>query len=273
MKRKKIISRVVLNLLFIIGSLVCLIPFVLALVNSVKTAPEAQRLQLSLPTEYHFENFQTVIIEANLVRAAINGLIYATSSVIITVALCSIAAYVIARRRDRWAKSVNTYLTLGIIIPMALIPTFVILKVMGLLGTYPGLILVYISSSISMSIFLYRGFITDIPRELDEAAFVDGAGTLRTFYQIIFPTLKPITATVSVLTFMNVWNDFSTQLYFGTQEMRGMPLSVYNFFGKYSQSWNLVFADVILTMIPVVVVYIFAQKYIISGMTSGAVKG
>lgn len=273
MKKKRQIYRSVINVIFILGSIVMLVPFILALFNSLKTAPEAQKLKLSFPTEFHFENYLTVIKEGNLLRAVMNGLVYSVTAVAIVLIICSFTAYIISRRKDKVSNLLSNYFTIGVIVPSALIPTYLILKILGLLGTYPGLILLYVSSGIPMAVFLYSGFIDSIPKELDEAAFIDGAGVIRTFYKIIFPTLKPITSTVLVFTFMNIWNDFTTQLYYGTQEMRAMPLSVYNFFGKYSQSWNLVFADVILTMLPVVIVYMFGQKYIISGMTSGAVKG
>lgn len=262
-----------INILFLLGCVVMLVPFFLALVNSVKTAPEAQNLKLSLPTEWHFENYLTVINEGKLLNAAVNGLIYSVSAVVIVLCICSFTAYIIVRRKDKLSALISSYFTIGVIVPSALIPTYLVLNILGLLGTYPGLILLYAAGGIPMAVFLYSGFVETIPKELDEAAFIDGAGVVRTFYMIIFPTLKPITSTVLVFTFMTVWNDFTAQLYYGTQDMRAMPLSVYNFFGKYSQSWNLVFADVILTMLPVVIVYMLGQKYIISGMTSGAVKG
>lgn len=273
MRAARIRKKIIMNVVFIFGCFIMLIPFLLALLNSFKTAPEAQRLKFSLPSEWHFENYLTVIVEGNLGKAAVNGLIYSVISVGLVILLCSVTAFIIVRRDDRTAHIINNCFLLGMIAPGALVPTFLIMKTLGLLGTYPGLILLYISRGIPMAIFLYRGFIVTIPKELDEAAFIDGAGVFQTFFTIIFPILKPITSTVLVFTFMNVWNDFSNQLYYGTQEMRAMPLSVYNFFGKYSQSWNLVFADVILTMLPVLIVYLIGQRYIISGMTSGAVKG
>lgn len=273
MKGKNPIAKIILNIFFVIGCLIFLIPFFLAVVNSLKTAPEAQSLSLSLPTEFHFENYLTVVKEGKLFRAVLNGLFYSLTGVIITLLICSLSAYIIARRNDRFGNMLNSYFMLGIIIPPSIITTFLVLKYTHLISTYTGLILIYICTSIPMAIFLYRGFIVSIPRELDEAAFIDGAGLVRTFFSIIFPILKPITSTVFVFTFMTIWNDFTVQLYYGTQKMRAMPLSVYNFFGIYSQSWNLVFADVVLTMLPVLLVYLLGQKYIISGMTQGAVKG
>lgn len=273
MKKSKLsFKKIVVNLIFVLLSFVYLVPFLLVIVNSLKSSPEAQKLNLLLPTKYYFENFITVIREASLGRAALNGLIYSVTAVVVIILFCSFTAYILSRRNDKISKIIHSYFMLGIIIPSALIPTFMIMKILGLLGTYQGLIMIYISCGIPMAIFLYKEFINAIPKELDEAAFVDGASVVRTFYLIIFPTLKPITATVTVLTFMNTWNDFTTQLYFGTIKLRAMPLSVYGFFGKFSQSWNLVFADVLLTMIPVIIVYFVAQKYIISGLTAGAVK-
>ena len=273
MRKKPFFKKCMIHILFIGGCFIYLIPFLLALVNSLKTAPEAQSLTISFPAKAQFENYVTVIQEGKLLRGAANGLLYSVLTVAIVVILCSFAAFIIVRRNDRAAGFLRSYFALGIIVPTAMIPTYLVMNVLGLLGTYPGLILLYISGGIPMAIFLYSGFVNSVPRDLDEAAFIDGAGIVRTFYLVVFPVLKPVTSTVTVLTFMNVWNDFSIQLYYGTQEMRSMPLSVYNFFGKYSQSWNLVFADIILTMLPVLAVYFLGQKYIISGMTQGAVKG
>lgn len=275
LKKKKKLQNLLLNLLFLAGSVVMLVPFFLAFVNSFKSVAESQRLRLSLPgvDGWHFENYSTVIEKSNFLRSFSNGMIYACSTCLCIVALASLSAFILCRRNDRIAKLVQSYFTLGILVPGALIPTFLVMQALGLINTYPGLILIYICGAIPQAIFLYSGFISSVPRELDEAAFIDGAGVLRTFFQIIFPTLKPITATVVVITFMTVWNDFQTQLYFGTTKMRALPISVYQFFGRYSQSWNLVFADIVLTMVPVMVVYFCAQKYIIAGMTSGAVKG
>lgn len=274
-KQKRRLEKVLYNLIFILGCIIMLVPFALALVNSVKSKPEAQHLALSLPGAdgWHFENYVTVFRESNFMRAFGNGMLYACTTCLVIVLLGSLTAFVLCRRHSRGAGNMKNLFLAGIFVPGALIPTYLVMSILHLINTYPGLILLYVCGAIPQAIFLYSGFIDAVPRELDEAAFIDGASLPRAFFQVIFPTLKPITATVVVLTFMTVWNDFQTQLYFGTTSMRALPISVYGFFGKYSQNWNLVFADIVLTMLPVLIVYFCAQKYIIAGMTAGAVKG
>ncbi len=261
------------NATFILLGLLYLIPFFMVFVNSFKTVREARKLNLALPTEWKYENYSTVIEEAKLVLAAGNGLIFSVTTMVIVLLFCSMTAYILSRRQDRKTKLIYNYIMMGLIVPVAVIPTFLILTTLQLQGTYIGLILLYSAGATPFAVFLYYGFIKTIPTELDEAAIVDGAGRLRIFFTIVFPLLKPITVTAGIFTFMNVWNDFSTQLIFGSSKIRSMPPSVYAFFGKYMQSWNLVFADIMLTILPIVIIYIFAQRYIIGGMTAGAVKG
>ena len=131
-----------------------------------------------------------------------------------------------------------------------------------------------IRDSLPFSTFIFSGFINGVPNDLDESAILDGCGPIRLFFQVIAPLLKPVIFTVVIVTFMNSWNDFQYGLYFLTRpEMYTMPLTVYAFKGHYTQSLNLLCGDLVLTMIPIVIVYLLAQKYIVSGMTAGAVKG
>ena len=157
---------------------------------------------------------------------------------------------------------------------MQTIPTIKLFSFLGIYGGYGNAVLIYCAMNISFSCFLFTGFIKGIPKALDEAAFIDGATGLRVFYSVIFPLLKRISITVLILVFMNVWNDINIPLYFLTDPSKWtMPLSVYQFFGMYSGSnWNLVFADLVMTMMPVLILFIFAQKYIIKGLTEGAIK-
>jgi len=137
-----------------------------------------------------------------------------------------------------------------------------------------GIILLYTAMQLPFMTFLIHGFVAKIPVELDEAAVLDGCNSISLFIRVIFPMLKPAIATASVLTFLNTWNEFVSPLYFlNSTQKWPMTLSVYNFFGMYFKDWNLVCADILLTSIPVLAVYLLGQKYIVSGMTAGAVKG
>ena len=143
-----------------------------------------------------------------------------------------------------------------------------------LINTRQGMVILYSAMNIPLSVFLIYGFIETIPRELDEAAIIDGCGPARLFFLIILPLLTPVLVTAAILSFLNVWNDFLFPLYYlNSSSNWPMTLAVYNFFGQYQQNWNLVSADIILTILPVVIVYLAGQRFILSGLTSGAVKG
>ena len=157
---------------------------------------------------------------------------------------------------------------------MQIIPTIKLFKILGIYGGYINAILLYSALYIPFSCFLYTGFIKGIPKALDEAAFLEGASTLKIFRSVIFPLLKPINMTVLVIVFMVIWNDINIPLYFLTDPSKWtMPLSVYQFFGMYGKSeWNLVFADLTMTAMPVILLFLAAQKYIVKGLTEGAIK-
>jgi raffinose/stachyose/melibiose transport system permease protein len=159
-------------------------------------------------------------------------------------------------------------------VPPAILPTIWVMQTIGIYRSIPGMILVETALNIPFTTMLYRGYTASIPREIEEAAYVDGCTSLRTFVQIIFPLLLPVTATVIVLTAVGIFNDFVNPLYFlpGAQYPT-VQLTLYNFMGRYQSSWNLLFADVVLITIPPLILFIFFNKKIVSGITAGAVKG
>lgn len=179
-----------------------------------------------------------------------------------------------ARRKTSLSRFLYYFFFIGTIIPMQTIPTIRLFSALGIYGSYTNAILLYVAINISFSCFLYTGFIKGIPKALDEAAFIDGASTIKVFFKVVFPLLKPISMTVLILDFMNIWNDINIPLYFLSSPSKWtMPLSVYQFFGQFSKSnWNYVFADLTLTILPVFIVFLFAQKHIINGLTEGSVK-
>jgi len=148
------------------------------------------------------------------------------------------------------------------------------MQVTHLINTKIGVIILYAALQVPFSVFLIYGFVDTIPRELDEAAIIDGCRPPQLFLLVILPLLKPVLVTAGILNFLNIWNDFMIPLYYLNSSANWpMTLAVYNFFGQYQSSWNLVSADILLTIIPVVVIYLLGQRFIIAGMTSGSVKG
>jgi raffinose/stachyose/melibiose transport system permease protein len=159
-------------------------------------------------------------------------------------------------------------------LPLNFVALMKVMQILHLINSRIGLIILYTAMQVPFGVFIIYGFVGTIPREIDEAAVIDGAGPWKMFFSIIFPLLKPVLVTVMLLVFMGAWNDFITPLYMlNTANKWPMTLAVYSFFGRYESEWNLVFADIVLTCLPVFIVYLLGQNQIVSGMTSGAVKG
>ncbi len=275
MKVKKTILTIIRNLIAWIFSAVCLIPLLLILFNALKDKKAASKMDLFLPElPIQWSNLLTVIEKGKLVTSFLNSLIYSLGSVVLCVFLAALAAYVLSRNRTRVNEFLYMFIVLGITLPINYVALTKVLQFLHLNNTAVGIILLYTAMQLPFMTFLIHGFVAKVPVELDEAAVVDGCGPLRLFFLIIFPLLKPAIATATVLTFLNTWNEFVSPLYFlNRSEQWPMTLSVYNFFGMYFKDWNLVCADILLTSLPVLLVYLFGQKYIVSGMTAGAVKG
>lgn len=255
-------------------SLVIIIPFLIILFNALKTSDEALNMSLSLPQTPHWENFAQVWGVGNILRSYFNSLLMSVVPVALSVVCASMCAYVITRNKTRANRGVYLFFALGLMFPVSMVTVVKVTRMFQLYNTYLGVILVFTALILPLSVFLYYGFIGSIPRELDEAAIVDGAGAVRIFYQIIFPMLKPVTVTVIMINFLNCWNDFTVPLYLLPDPDKAVIVQqVYNFYGTFTASWNLVSVTILYAIVPVLIVYLLGQKYIISGMVAGAVKG
>lgn len=273
-RTKKITLNVLKNILAWAFSLVMLIPLVLIVVNAFKPDSEALTMTLSLPKEWDLSNFAVVIEKGKLGRSFLNSLLYAGCATIITVILGAMAAYVFARRRGKKETGMYMYMVLGIVIPINYVALMKVMQVTQLNDTALGIILLYVALQLPFTVFLLYGFVSKVPLDLDEAAVLDGCGPWRLFFNIVMPMMKSSMVTAAVLCFLNTWNEFVMPLYFlNSSEKWPMTLAVYNFFGQYSTSWNLVCADILLTCLPVIIMYLVCQKYIVGGQTAGAVKG
>lgn len=267
------ISKWIKHIVFTLLSLVVLVPFYMVLINSFKTKGEAARMSLSLPTVWQFSNYIEVIEKGKLLQGFGNSLLYAGVSTLLAVITSAMAAFVISRRKEKLSNGLYYFIICGLFFPINYVTLLNVLSSMGLNGTRLGIILVFSSSMIPFCVFIIRNFMSSVPVELDEAAVIDGVGPINLFFRIILPLLKPVLVTCFLLQFVGVWSDFLTPLYLAdSSSIWPMNLAVYNFFGKNYNQWNLVFANIILTILPVIVLYLFGQKYIISGITSGAVK-
>lgn len=192
----------------------------------------------------------------------------------IIVAVVSLAAFVISRNMKGINRFLYYFIISGIAMPINNVSLMKVMQALHLINTRGGIILLYAAINIPLSLFLAYGFIDTIPREIDEAAVIDGCTPWQLFTQVIAPLLKPIVSTLFVLDFMAIWNDFTMPLYYLNNSQKWpMTLAVYNFFGAFQNSWNLVAADIMLTLLPVLIVFVLGQKYIVGGVSAGAVKG
>ena len=257
-----------------------LIPFYFVVINSMKTKKEAGLMAISFPAEFSltqiFENYREVLTISKylVLRAFKNSILLTVISVCLIILLTSLLAYIIQRRQDGLSKFLNFLILAGLIVPVSIVPTYRLLQSIHLSGTLFGLILVEVATQTSFATILFRGYFPNIPRELDEAAVIDGCGPVKLFFKIMLPLAKPVISTVIVLTALHIYNDFTNPLYFlpGSKNAT-IQLSIYTFYGMYESSWNLIFADVVLISIPVLILYIIFNKRIEAGMVSGAVKG
>jgi raffinose/stachyose/melibiose transport system permease protein len=256
---------------------VFLVPFAFIVLTAAKDPKDAAQLGFTWPKNFQFvQNFLDVLKARDyiLVIAYINSIILTVASVTLLVVLGAMMAYVMQRRPNRWSKVVNFLVLCGLIIPPAVVPTIWALQKIGLFGTMPGLILVEVAFGMAFAILLFRAFIGSIPREIDEAAFIDGAGPLRVFFRVILPLLRPVMVTVIVVQSVTIFNDFQNPLYFlpGDQNAT-VQLTLFNFQSQFNTSYNLLFMDVLLITIPPLIMYLFFNRQIVAGLTSGAVKG
>lgn len=274
MKSSKRIGNITREILALGLSLIILLPLMIMFLGSFKTSAEADLMSLELPAKWMFSNYLVVIEKGKILRGLLNSLFVASTATTINIVICAMCAFILARVNNKMTKILFSLFMLGLFMPPFLIALIYIFKMLQINGTYLALIIYYVVGSIPMSMFIFMGFIKTIPKEIDEAAFVEGASSHQIFFVAILPLLKPVTVTAVLLTTITIWNDFTGPLYLlSNSKYWTLPLAVYNFFGLYSRDWNLVFADLILTMIPIVILYFVLQKNIVEGMTSGAVKG
>ena len=222
-----------------------------------------------------FANFTGAWREAGLGGALLNSVLVTTVSVVIVLAVSALAAYPLARSIARWSRGTFLLTMLGLILPFQLssLPLYQTVRDLGLLGSVWSLVLFYAGLQVPFTTFLYVGFLRALPRDFEDAASIDGASPLATFRYVVFPMLKPITVTALVLNAVSVWNDFFTPLlYLSGSTNQTMPVAIAGFFGQYVSDWNLVFAALLISIVPVLAVYLALQRSIINGF-AGGLKG
>lgn len=272
-KRSHKVRNYFIELFFLLIAAFYIVPVWMVLVNSLKSQNEANLFRLSWPAEMKLENYKIVLEEANILGGFFNGIYIGGAVVWITLLFASLASFYLARSKSRLSKLMFTFFISGLIIPIAILPTYFLFLLLDLNNTYLGLIAIFSTYCLPLSIFLFTSFIKTIPVSLDEAATLDGCGPTRVFMYAILPLLKPVSMTTALFSFLFVWNESSLYLFFANSEKWPITMGIYEFFGKYNQSWNLAFADIMIGIIPCLLIFMIGQRFIVTGLTAGAVKG
>jgi len=263
------------TLIALVASTIHFLPFYIAITVAFKSKADLTSRWV-LPKELYLDNFKLAIEHANILLAIKNSLIITIISVVLVMLLGAMAAYPLSRNKSK----LNTVILLIVLSVMmvpplsVLVPLLSMMSRLKLISTYLGIILVVTTFQLPMSIFLYSKFISTIPISLDEAARIDGCSKLATFYYVILPLLKPVTASVVILTGVFVWNDYQFSLYLlQAPEKRVVTLAVSSFFAQSSTNLGAASASALLAILPIAILYVFLQKYFVKGMVDGAVKG
>jgi len=261
----------------LLSIVVFLVPFAFIVIQALKDVRESSDRSFALPSTWHLWDNLTEVLSTRdymLVTAFINSIILTVASVTLLVVFGAMVGFVLQRRPSRWTSLVNFFVLAGLIIPPAVVPTIWVLQGLGMFKTLHGLILIEVAYGLSFSVLLFRSFIATVPRELDEAAIIDGAGPFKLFFGIVLPLLRPVVVTLIVTQSVAIFNDFTNPLYYlpGNKNVT-LQLTLFNFQSQFNTSYNLLFMNILLITIPPLVVFLFFNRQIVAGMTAGAVKG
>lgn len=274
--KKHIIKTWILSIAALAVGIVFVSPLYLVFVNSVKTVREIYLSPLGLPVEISWNNFGRVMEKINFGQALKNSLLFVVFGVAGLLVICSMAAYRLARHRTRVNKFVYLLFVSSILVPFqtVMIPLIKIIASIGLYNTRIGVLLAYYGYGIPFAVFLFYGFLSSIPREIEEAALIDGGSLFQVYRCIILPLLKPICVTVAVLDVLWIYNDFLLPfVLISDNELRTLPLVMYTFFTAYERPWDLAMASLTMVLTPAIIMFVILQKQITGGIVSGAVKG
>ena len=259
-----------------IAALLTLMPFYFLVITALKPDEDLLATGTSAPpSRPTIENFAEVLTgggDSNILLGLFHSAVITLGSIAGMVVLGSLAAYVLVRNTQRWGTITFYLFLIAIILPtqLGLIPLYIGARELGLVGSMWGMIILYVGTLMPLAVFLYAGFFRGLPRDYEEAAALDGAGPGRVFFRVVLPLLAPATGTVAILTGLIVWNDFFTALIFlGGSENQTLTVSMYYYVGSLVSAWNKIFAIVIISMVPILAFYLFAQKRFIQGFAGG----
>jgi raffinose/stachyose/melibiose transport system permease protein len=262
------------NILLFTAAMLILIPLLYVFNTAVKTPAEFLRDSISIVRVPTLDNFVEAWQRAKLGLHLLNSIFYVIASVVGICVVSLLAAYPISRGHFKHSNALYVFFLSGLFLPGSLVPVLFLMKFLGLMNTIPGYLLIKIAGSLSFSIIVLSGFIRSIPTELDDAAEIDGCGYFRFIFTILARLMSPALATIAILAGIGIWNDFIDPLLFlYSQRLRPATTALYVFFGQFSVEWTIVTAALLIISVPIIISFVFFQRYIIEGAISGALKG
>jgi raffinose/stachyose/melibiose transport system permease protein len=261
----------------LVTAIIFVVPFAFIVLTAVKTKVAASELQFSWPSQWQIlQNLHDVVAEQNfmLLTAYFNSTVITVVAVTLLVVFAAMTGFVLQRRKSASTGFIDFIVLFGLIMPPSVVPTIWVLQELHLFKTLTGMILIETAYGLPFSVLLFRAFVSTIPRELDEAAIIDGAGPLGVFFRVVLPLLRPVIVTVIVVQSVTIFNDFTNPLYYlPGNENATVQVTLYNFQSLYDTSYNLLFMNILLITIPPLIIFLFFNRQIVAGLTAGAVKG
>jgi raffinose/stachyose/melibiose transport system permease protein len=259
-----------------IGTLIYIYPMVWLIMNSLKRTSEIFDRPWGIPLEWMWNNYRNAWVIGGTGKYLFNSAFITTVTLVLVLLFSSMAAFALVKLKWKASKGTMVYFLIGFFVPIqaTLIPLFVLFSKMNLINTQFGLILIYISGGLPIAIMILSGFMTSIPKELMEAAIMDGCSIYGVYWRVLMPVMKPALMTVGILSFVGIWNELFVALVFLTdQKKMTLPVGLLNFQGQYATEFSQLFAAIVMTTIPTVIVFSIFNKRIISGFTAGSIKG
>jgi len=269
-------SQAILLAVTFVLALMFFFPVYFSLMSAFKTNGEILRSPIALPAKLQFTNFIYLFQKTNIPRAALNSMFLTVVSTLLMVLIIPMSSYVLVRRDSTLSRIMFIFFISGLMIPFQvfMIPLFRQLRLFGLFGTIVGPIVIYISGASAFGTLLFTNFIRTIPRELEESACIDGYGSFSIFWKIVFPLLKPATASMIILQSLGIWNDFLMPLMvMPANKPKTLNVEIFAFIGEFQIRWDILFSGTFISMVPAIIIFVLLQKYFISGIMTGSVKG
>ncbi|WP_216476777.1 carbohydrate ABC transporter permease [Paenibacillus brevis] len=251
-------------------------PILIVVLNSFKTKPEIMVSTIGLPEKFNLDNYVTIFTNNDFLSSLWFSVIVVVATTTLTVLVSALAGYALARWKSKFSSAIMLIFMTTLFVPFQvyMVALIVIARQLSLTGSPVGLVLIYIALGMPVPIFLYRSYAATMSKEIEEAAAIDGCSRIQMFFRVVFPLMKPITATAAVLNALWAWGEFLVAfLVYGNHKPMTIPLSQQYFYGSYNQQWNLIMAGFVISTIPIVIFYILMQKHIVKGIAAGAVKG